>query len=62
MTTRQDIDVSALIEERPITGFQWRTLFVCLAVLFMDGYDTQAIGYVSPALVQAWHLDRAARA
>jgi MFS transporter, AAHS family, 4-hydroxybenzoate transporter len=63
MTVSQTtIDVSALIEERPITGFQWRTLLVCLAVLFMDGYDTQAIGYVAPALVQAWHLDRAALA
>src|SRR6201994_368994 len=62
MTARQDIDVSALIEQRPVTGFQWRTLLVCLAVLFMDGYDTQAIGYVAPALVQAWHLDKAALA
>ncbi len=60
MTTAQDIDVSALIEQRPVTSFQWRTLFVCLTVLFMDGYDAQAIGYVAPALVQAWHLDRAA--
>src|ERR1700744_6521721 len=62
MTATQDIDVSALIEQRPVTSFQWRTLFVCLAVLFMDGYDAQAIGYVAPALVKAWHLDRAALA
>jgi AAHS family 4-hydroxybenzoate transporter-like MFS transporter len=62
MTSGQTIDVSALIEDRPVTAFQWRTLLVCLAVLFMDGYDTQAIGYVSPALVQAWHLDKAALA
>src|ERR1700759_38407 len=62
MTARQEIDVSALIEQRPVTGFQWRTLLVCVSVLFMDGYDTQAIGYVAPALVQAWHLDKAALA
>src|SRR5215475_3508720 len=62
MTDTQEINVSTLIEQRPVTGFQWRTLLVCLAVLFMDGYDTQAIGYVAPALVQAWHLDRAALA
>jgi MFS transporter, AAHS family, 4-hydroxybenzoate transporter len=62
MTARQEIDVSTFIEQRPVTGFQWRTLLVCLAVLFMDGYDTQAIGYVAPALVQAWHLDKAALA
>jgi len=62
MTARQEIDVSTLIEHRPVTGFQWRTLFVCLSVLFMDGYDAQAIGYVAPALVQTWHLDKAALA
>jgi AAHS family 4-hydroxybenzoate transporter-like MFS transporter len=62
MTAKQEIDVSTLIEQRPVTGFQWRTLLVCLAILFMDGYDTQAIGYVAPALVQAWHLDKAALA
>jgi MFS transporter, AAHS family, 4-hydroxybenzoate transporter len=62
MAAIQEIDVSALIEQRPVTAFQWRTLLVCLLVLFMDGYDTQAIGYVAPALVQAWHLDKAALA
>src|ERR1700743_3153192 len=62
MTARQAIDVSTLIEQRPVTGFQSRTLLVCLAVLFMDGYDTQAIGYVAPGLGQAWHLDKAALA
>jgi AAHS family 4-hydroxybenzoate transporter-like MFS transporter len=29
-------------------------------VLILDGYDAQAIGYVAPALVKAWHLDRSA--
>ena len=42
MTASQTIDVSALIEDRPVSAFQWRTLFVCVSVLFMDGYDTQA--------------------
>jgi AAHS family 4-hydroxybenzoate transporter-like MFS transporter len=62
MKAEQTIDVSELIDQRPVSGFQWRTLFVCISVLFMDGYDTQAIGYVAPALVQAWHLDKAALA
>jgi hypothetical protein len=41
-TSGQTIDVSALIEDRPVGAFQWRTLFVCVSVLFMDGYDTQS--------------------
>jgi hypothetical protein len=35
MAAVQEIDVSALIEQRPITRFQWQTLIVCLSVLFM---------------------------
>ncbi len=62
MTTQQTIDVSAIIDRPAISGFQYRTLLLCMAVLFMDGYDTQAIGYVAPALVAAWHIDKAALA
>ena len=32
---------------------------ICL-LLVADGYDTQAIGYVAPALVKAWGVKRAA--
>ncbi len=62
MTAVPSVDVSAIIDRREISGFQYRTLLLCMAVLFMDGYDTQAIGYVAPALVAAWHVDKAALA
>ena len=29
---------------------------MCAAVLFLDGFDTQAIGYVAPALAKEWGL------
>jgi AAHS family 4-hydroxybenzoate transporter-like MFS transporter len=32
----------------------------CAAVLFLDGFDTQAIGYVAPALAREWGLTKAA--
>lgn len=33
---------------------------MCFAVLFIDGYDTQALGYIAPALSQDWKLARGA--
>ena len=33
-----------------------------MAVLILDGYDTQAVGYAAPALAPALHIDRAAMA
>src|SRR5205807_7012598 len=48
------------IDRQPIGGFQIRLLLTCAAVLFMDGFDTQAIGYVAPALAKEWGLTRGA--
>src|ERR1700756_5355030 len=54
------IDIVDFIDQRPIGGFQIRLLLICAAVLFLDGFDTQAIGYVAPALAKEWSLSKAA--
>jgi len=53
-------DVAVFIDQQPVGGFQIRLLLACAAVLFLDGFDTQAIGYVAPALGQDWGLARGA--
>ena len=50
------IDVADFIDRQPIGGFQIRLLLMCAAVLILDGFDTQAIGYVAPALAKEWGL------
>jgi AAHS family 4-hydroxybenzoate transporter-like MFS transporter len=54
------VDVAQFIEQQPVGGFQVRLLLTCAAVLFLDGFDTQAIGYVAPALAKEWGLTKAA--
>ncbi|HWZ38288.1 MAG TPA: MFS transporter [Bradyrhizobium sp.] len=54
------IDLVDFIDRQPIGGFQIRLLFACAAVLFLDGFDTQAIGYVAPALAKEWSLTKGA--
>jgi len=54
------IDVAGFIDEQPVSRFQIQLLLACAAVLFLDGFDTQAIGYVAPALAQDWGLARGA--
>ncbi|MEO8318210.1 MAG: MFS transporter [Bradyrhizobium sp.] len=54
------IDVAEFIDRQPVGGFQIRLLLTCAAVLFLDGFDTQAIGYVAPALAKEWGLTKAA--
>ena len=54
------VDVAGYIDQQPVGGFQIKLLLTCAAVLFLDGFDTQAIGYVAPALAKEWGLSKAA--
>ncbi|MBR0693546.1 MFS transporter [Bradyrhizobium lablabi] len=60
MAETETIEVAGYIDRQPVGGFQIRLLLICAAVLFLDGFDTQAIGYVAPALAKEWSLSRAA--
>jgi AAHS family 4-hydroxybenzoate transporter-like MFS transporter len=54
------VDVAQFIDRQPVGGFQIKLLLTCAAVLFLDGFDTQAIGYVAPALAREWGLTKGA--
>src|SRR6202790_2077842 len=54
------VDVAEFIDQQPVGGFQIRLLLTCAAVLFLDGFDAQAIGYVAPALAKEWGLTKGA--
>src|SRR4030088_2592360 len=54
------VDVAEFIDQQPVGRFQIRLLLTCAAVLFLDGFDTQAIGYVAPALAREWGLSKGA--
>ncbi|MFB9266837.1 MFS transporter [Bradyrhizobium erythrophlei] len=60
MAEAETIDVAGYIDRQPVGTFQVKLLLTCAAVLFLDGFDTQAIGYVAPALAKEWSLSRAA--
>jgi AAHS family 4-hydroxybenzoate transporter-like MFS transporter len=54
------VDVAEFIDAQPVGGFQIRLLLTCAAVLFLDGFDTQAIGFVAPVLAQEWSMSKGA--
>src|SRR3979411_1021576 len=59
-TSASPIDVAEFIDAQPVGGFQSRLLLTCAAVLFLDGFDTTAIGYVAPVLAREWGLGKGA--
>jgi MFS transporter, AAHS family, 4-hydroxybenzoate transporter len=54
------VDVADFIDRQPVGGFQLGLLLTCAAVLFLDGFDTTAIGFVAPSLAREWGLTKGA--
>jgi MFS transporter, AAHS family, 4-hydroxybenzoate transporter len=52
------IDVSELIESRGVGRLQYELMALCGMLLILDGFDTQAIGYVAPAILREWGVGR----
>ena len=44
------VNVSDIIDTRPVGAFQLRAFLLCAAVLFVDGFDVQGITYVVPTI------------
>ncbi|MDN8008977.1 MFS transporter [Burkholderia multivorans] len=53
-------DLSELLDAQPVGRFHLKLLAVCFVALLFDGFDTQAIGYVGPAIAKAWSLPNGA--
>ena len=52
------VNVSDIIDTRPVGAFQLRAFLLCALVLFVDGFDVQAITYVAPTITREWGLNR----
>lgn len=55
----QCLDVQSLINSSPISRYQWRVVILCFLIVFLDGLDTAAMGFIAPALSQEWGIERA---
>jgi AAHS family 4-hydroxybenzoate transporter-like MFS transporter len=62
MTESQTIDVTRVIDQSRLGPYQLFVAVLCGLCLIMDGFDTQAMGYVAPAVIQDWHIAKAALA
>ncbi|BCD88909.1 MFS transporter [Pseudomonas solani] len=53
------LDVQSFINAQPLSRYQWRIVLLCFLIVFLDGLDTAAMGFIAPALTQDWGIDRA---
>jgi len=50
--TRAPVAVAAIIDDAPLSRYQWRVAGLCLLVGIIDGFENSAIAYVAPALAE----------
>jgi AAHS family 4-hydroxybenzoate transporter-like MFS transporter len=54
------LDVREFIDGRPVGRYQLLVAAMCALIVFVDGFDAQAMGYVAPALTAALRIPRSA--
>ena len=56
--TQVVFDVSAFINSRHVGAVQYGITILCGLMMFVDGFDTQAISYMAPLIAKEWGLSR----
>src|SRR6266850_2753406 len=57
-TVTDAIHVPDIINGKKVGAFQYLIAFLCGLVMFLDGFDTQAISYMAPLIAREWNLSR----
>ena len=52
------VDVRAFIDDHPLGRYQLLVAGLCAAIVFIDGFDAQVMGFVAPALSADLHIPR----
>ncbi|WP_198321037.1 MFS transporter [Azohydromonas aeria] len=58
MNPTQSVDVQALLNASRFSRYQWLVFFLCFFVVLLDGFDTAAIGYIAPSLINEWGVSK----
>ncbi|MGH8417967.1 MAG: MFS transporter [Pseudomonas sp.] len=52
------LQLPQFVDERRVSPFQYGVIILCGLVMFLDGFDTQAISYMAPYIAQEWNLSK----
>lgn len=54
------VNVTEVLDNAKVNSFHILILALCALLIFLDGFDLQAIGFAAPALAEALHISRPA--
>jgi AAHS family 4-hydroxybenzoate transporter-like MFS transporter len=60
MSNAAAIDLLSVMNRPKLGGFQIGMITLCALIVAVDGFDTQSIGFVGPALLKEFNVSRAA--
>jgi AAHS family 4-hydroxybenzoate transporter-like MFS transporter len=50
------LSLTALVDDVPLSSYQLLIFSLCALIAMLDGFDTQAIGFVAPAIAAGLHV------
>jgi hypothetical protein len=56
MSDNAGIEVGAVINDSPISRFQYVIFAICILITMCDGFDIQAAAYTAPSIACEWQL------
>lgn len=54
----REVELQTFIDQNKFSIYQWMIFAICFLVALLDGYDTVAIGYIAPSLIDEWGVAR----
>lgn len=58
--TERNIVIGQVLDSQPVGALRWRVFLLCGLITLLDGFDTQAIGYVAPRIAHDFGLELSA--
>jgi AAHS family 4-hydroxybenzoate transporter-like MFS transporter len=59
MAEATDLNLLKILDDSKLGKFQLSVIIICFAVVALDGFDTQSIAFVAPALRESWDISPA---
>lgn len=62
MALDRKVDIQTFLNESRFSGYQWLIFALCFVIVLLDGFDTAAIGFIAPSLINEWGVSKPALA
>ncbi|MEP6964224.1 MAG: MFS transporter, partial [Polaromonas sp.] len=62
MALDRKVDIQTFLNESRFSGYQWLIFALCFVIVLLDGFDTAAIGFIAPSLINEWAVSKPALA